>query len=177
MLNTKFEGGFTLLEMMVALVIVSVGLLGVASLQTRGQQFIQVSYVRTQATFLASDILERIRINTDKGVLVPDNGDNGSYRSENCSKLSASGDECDGGTGTSCTPAALAAYDLAQWCRSLTSSKMLPNPEVTITFTFNSISNLRIYTITMCWGNAIANNLSTIEACNGKEGDQWTLQL
>lgn len=45
--------GFSMLEMLVALLILSVGLLGVATLQVRGQQFNQVGYLRTQATFFS----------------------------------------------------------------------------------------------------------------------------
>jgi type IV pilus assembly protein PilV len=76
-INTK-SPGFSLLEMLIALLVLSIGLLGVATLQIRGQQFNQVGYLRTQATFLAYDIMERIRINSDD-VLNNGNGEEGGY--------------------------------------------------------------------------------------------------
>lgn len=70
--------GFSMLEMLVALLVLSIGLLGVATLQIRGQQFNQVGYLRTQATFLAYDIMERIRINSDN-IAGNGNGEEGRY--------------------------------------------------------------------------------------------------
>jgi len=40
----KISAGFSILEMLVALLVLSIGLLGVATLQIRGQQFNQVGY-------------------------------------------------------------------------------------------------------------------------------------
>ncbi len=57
--------GVTLLEMLVTLLILSIGLLGVAALQSRGQQVSVASYVRTQATMLGNDIMEQIVVNRE----------------------------------------------------------------------------------------------------------------
>lgn len=56
------ERGFTLLEALVAMLILAVGLLGLAGLQTQGLRFNTDAYVRSQATFLAYDVIERMRI-------------------------------------------------------------------------------------------------------------------
>jgi type IV pilus assembly protein PilV len=55
--------GFTLLEVLIALVVLSVGLLGLAALQTGTLRFNQAAYLRSQATNLAYDIADRIRAN------------------------------------------------------------------------------------------------------------------
>ena len=47
--------GFTLFEVLIALVVLSVGLLGLASLQTNTLKFNQGAYLRSQATNLAYD--------------------------------------------------------------------------------------------------------------------------
>lgn len=57
------QSGFTLIEVLVTLVLVSVGLLGIAALQLTTLQGNQESYVRSQASVLAGDILDRIRAN------------------------------------------------------------------------------------------------------------------
>lgn len=57
------QRGFTLLEMLVALFVLSIGLLGLAGLQAQGLRYNHDAYVRSQATFLAYDIIERMRTN------------------------------------------------------------------------------------------------------------------
>lgn len=58
--------GFTLIEVMLALVIFSIGLLGLATLQATSLQQNHSAYLRTQATYLAYDILDRMRANKDQ---------------------------------------------------------------------------------------------------------------
>lgn len=55
--------GFTLLEVLVSLVVVALGLLGLAGLQIRLQQAEFESYQRSQAVVLLYDMVERIRAN------------------------------------------------------------------------------------------------------------------
>ena len=56
-------GGFTLIEVLVTLLILAIGLLGIAALQFRGLQYNQDAYVRSQVSFLAYDISDRMRLN------------------------------------------------------------------------------------------------------------------
>lgn len=55
--------GFTLLEVLISLVIVALGLLGLAGLQIRMQQAELESYQRSQAVIFLHDMVERIRTN------------------------------------------------------------------------------------------------------------------
>lgn len=55
--------GFTLLEMLVALLVLSFGLLGMAGLQATGLRNNSNAYHRTQATVIAFDMFERMRAN------------------------------------------------------------------------------------------------------------------
>jgi len=57
------HGGFTLLEALVAIVVLSIGLLGLAALQATALSFNSSAYQRSQATYLAYDILDRMRAN------------------------------------------------------------------------------------------------------------------
>lgn len=57
------ERGLSLLEVMIATVIISVGLLGVALLQSTALRATQSTNERSQATMLVSDMLDRIRAN------------------------------------------------------------------------------------------------------------------
>jgi len=55
--------GFTLIESLVALLVLSIGLLGVAAMQLASLQANNGAFQRTQATFLAQDIADRMRAN------------------------------------------------------------------------------------------------------------------
>lgn len=61
--KVKIQSGFTMIEMLVAVLIVSIGLLGVAGLQVYGLSTNHSAYLRSQATFLAYDITDRMRAN------------------------------------------------------------------------------------------------------------------
>lgn len=104
---SKERGGFSLIEVLVALFVLSIGLLGLAALQTTGLKFNQQSYQRTQAVIQAYDIIDRMRHNT-----IGRNG--GSYNTVTLGdKPSVSGINCTGSTG--CVPADLATFDINQW--------------------------------------------------------------
>jgi len=59
------QRGFTLVEVLVTVLVISVGLLGIVALQVVTLRSNHQSYVRTQATALADDIIDRIRANRD----------------------------------------------------------------------------------------------------------------
>jgi len=57
------QHGFSLVEVLIALAVLSIGLLGLAALQTVSLKVGHDSYQRTQATMLAYDIVDRMRAN------------------------------------------------------------------------------------------------------------------
>ncbi len=64
MLNAiKTNKGFSLLEVLIAMIILSVGLLGLASLQANTLKMNHGAYQRGQAVFLAYDMMDRMRAN------------------------------------------------------------------------------------------------------------------
>lgn len=63
--NMKFnhQKGFSLLEVLIAFIILAVGLLGIVNLQAMSKQFTHQASQRTIAVSLADAIVERIRVN------------------------------------------------------------------------------------------------------------------
>jgi len=59
----KHEDGFTLLEVMIAILVTSFALLGLAGLQATGLRFNHSSYLRTIAAQQAYDVTDRMRAN------------------------------------------------------------------------------------------------------------------
>ena len=87
--------GFTLIESLVALLIMSIGLLGVAALQLASLQANHGAFQRTQATFLVHDIVDRMRANRDAAIA-------GQY-------------DIEFGDAPPTTPSTTAEVDLAAW--------------------------------------------------------------
>ncbi|KAF0866921.1 type IV pilus modification protein PilV [Pseudomonas sp. LD120] len=57
------QDGMTLIEVLVALLILTLGLLGAAVVQIKALQYSDSSRMSTQASFIAYDMLDRIRAN------------------------------------------------------------------------------------------------------------------
>ena len=57
------EQGSSLIEVVVALFVLAVGMLGVLSMQVKSMQFNQSAYYYSQAVYLANEILESMRSN------------------------------------------------------------------------------------------------------------------
>lgn len=99
--------GFSLLEVLVTLIVMSVGLLGLAALQATTLQNNHSAYQRVQATLLASDMADRMRSNFDENVL------KGKYYHN---PVAAKQDKCRNATG--CNPQEMAQDDLYRWQNS-----------------------------------------------------------
>ncbi len=60
--------GFTLLEILISMLVLAIGLLGIAAMQLRGLQFSHDAYLRSQISVLAYDIADRMRLNRANAV-------------------------------------------------------------------------------------------------------------
>ncbi len=107
--------GFTLVEILIAVVVFSVGLLGLANLQIMSLKLSHDSLLRSTATVLAKDMAERIRANVlqaSLGTASPYNNPAGSATANpNCLSKDASGGSIDG----SCSQSEMAAHDFYEW--------------------------------------------------------------
>jgi type IV pilus assembly protein PilV len=93
------------LEVLIAIVVFSIGLLGIAGLQVAGMRYTHASQLRTIATMQTENMVDRMRANM-RAV------EDGDY---NITGSMPSGDppvDCDN---ADCTPAQLATYDLIRW--------------------------------------------------------------
>ena len=62
-MNINRTSGFSLIEVLIAMVILSIGVLGLGILQLSALRNTQSGYFRSQATILASDVIESMRTN------------------------------------------------------------------------------------------------------------------
>lgn len=105
------QKGFTLIEVLVALMVLSVALLGLAHMQLAGLRFAQDGTYRTQAILLATDMYQRILANQAATGI---SGGTESY-ADNITAANTLVDfplDC---LNTPCSATALANYDVAVW--------------------------------------------------------------
>ena len=101
------QPGFTLVEVLIAVLVLSLGLLGLAGLQASSLRHNNSAAARGQATFLAYDIIDRMRANRTAAL-------GGAYDSGYGTAPSAGAADCQA-SGATCSAAAMASYDLNQW--------------------------------------------------------------
>lgn len=125
----RSERGITMIEVLVTLVIVSVGLLGAAAMVINGLESNRNAYLQTQASIFAYDMADRIRSNSDQV---------GSYTGFEFDAESDEAPELPAcfGSDEGCNAAAVAAVDLSQWASSLEGvdggAALLPSAQATI---------------------------------------------
>jgi type IV pilus assembly protein PilV len=143
--------GFSLVEVLVALLVLSIGLLGLAALQTTSLKYNTDSYTRTQATILAYDIIDRMRLNS-AGVSAGnyDAATNSAAATkisayEGC-KSSATGCKCDDNA-ANCDTSKMAAFDLGKWYERLAATL----PEASLNPATISRTSSNMVTITIRW--------------------------
>ena len=129
--------GFTMIEMLVALVVLAVGMLGVASLFGISLHSGSSAITRMQAVNLATDLADRIRANRRAG-----DGAGNAYGG------AAANNSCTGAAPVSCTPAQMAADDLYWWQRQL--SRAIAGGTATGTVVVVG-GTPQTYTITVSW--------------------------
>lgn len=127
------QSGFTLLEVLIALLVLSIGLLGLAGLQAKGLRYNQSAYLRSVATAQAYNMADRIRANRAGASA-------GDY--DNVSGL-PSYTNCDT---NACTPAQMAAFDVYQW--NTDNKNALPSGQGRVTV---QNANPRVLTVTVMW--------------------------
>lgn len=138
------QRGLGMIEVLVALVIISVSMLGLAALQISSVRFNHQAYLRSQATYIAYDIIDRMRAN------VPE-AEAGSY-SVAINDDSNGSTACDTGT---CSTAAMVTYDINQWLNTVKTE--LPQGDGTVSMAGNKV------TVTVQWDQSNGQNAQSIE--------------
>lgn len=111
--NLARQSGVSLIEILIAVLILGGGALGVASLQLTGLRYAAGSQVRTQATLMANDILDRIRANID----IATNYNTDGFEDDDDSTTNCYTQVC--------SPEDLVVFDRATWINQV--ATVLPN--------------------------------------------------
>ena len=146
--STNKQRGVGLVEVLIAVLVFALGILGMASMQVNAKRVSYDALQRSLATALTRDIIERMRSNpADTSLLVygaVDDLGGGSITTEptpNCKSAT-------------CTPAQLAAHDIWEWEQALdgasetsggTNAGGLVSPQACITYAAG------VVTVTVAW--------------------------
>ena len=167
----RAQRGFSLIEMLIALIVFSVGLLSIAGLQTVSKQANFEALQRTTASQIAYGLLEDMRVNGDAinvyiGAGELGAGSRGSEPAPNCS-----------GTNV-CNAAQKAAHDLWFWEQVLDGNlEMIGNagggglvlPTLCVAGPVGGGAG--IYTVTVAWRGSASLTNGNANACGSSGGD------
>lgn len=155
--NVRKQKGISLIEVLVTVLILAIGLLGVASLQSLSLKGGTQSFLNTRAQMVTSDLVDRMMANIDSAV----NGDYAatpaaSEPSPNCHTASCSG-------------AQMAAHDLWQVSNRMTNEMLLPQGALSVTYDATN----REYSIAVTWDAEVGGSASggsyTVSTCTAAD--------
>lgn len=133
--SKRDQRGMTLVEALVALLVLCIGLLGVAGMQMQALRANHGAYLRSQATMLAQDIADRMRANRTEAVL-------GAY---------------DVDVGEVPTGTALSDFDVAAWKQSL--ADVLPTGDGAVAVVRDPDTDKNVATIRVQWTDRLGDDV------------------
>lgn len=152
--NKRYQQGVGLLEILIAVVLMSMGFLAAARMQVEGMRFSQSAYHQSQAYFLANDMIDRMRSN------IP--GVTAGYYSAESTSAGASDPGCDV---IQCSPLGIARQDLYDWSTNLHSLEGFSGfvsalPGTAATPAAGQIEDLGngIFAVVMSWSEVVGGN-------------------
>lgn len=169
--SSQRQIGFSLLEMLVALVVFSIGLLAVAGLQTVSKQANYEAIQRTTASQIAQGVLEDMRVNGDainvyRTAPALGDGSRGAEPAPGCRQ------------GAECTPVQKALHDLWFWEQAIDGNLELSAGAgagglvmPTLCIDGPALGGPGIYRVTVVWRGAASITNSVNNPCGAASGD------
>ena len=144
------QNGMTLLEVLISVVILALGMLGIASMLLLSNHANNSSYNRQQAIQTISNIFDKIRANSQAAI-------NGNYNINNIgaggapSSVATPGTLCDS---SSCSAIQLATFDTWSWLTKDVAK--LPSGCGSITTALSGVAGNTVITVTVQWDDSPA---------------------
>lgn len=151
--HSSRQQGISLLEVLISIVVLAVGMLGVASMLLVANKANNSSYAKNQAVQAVYTIFDKIRAN-------PQAAANGSYNISNIGSggtptaVTAPASQC---SGAPCTAAQLAAFDTWYWLTH--DVAQLPSGSGSISTALSGVAGNTIVTVTVQWNDNPAQSV------------------
>jgi len=120
---SREHAGFTLIEVLVSLVVLSVSLLGMAKLMLSSSHANDSAYMRSQATALAYEMIDNMHANLSQATLTGSQGYNVALGATPTAPTSCT--QSGSSPPSPCTPAQQAAWDVYNWLQHLNAANQL----------------------------------------------------
>ncbi|MDN6320156.1 MAG: type IV pilus modification protein PilV [Marinobacter sp.] len=150
------QAGTTMIEVLVAVLILAVGLLGVAGLQSMSLKNTSDVFFEQQAMSYSQDLINRIMANRNAA-------DDGDYAAT--SPTTEPADDC---SASDCTSAQMATWDLWQWNEALINGFASP-PSAATTVSWDGA--LGEYTVSITWDAAGSGSVYTAPTCTSADNN------
>lgn len=148
------QGGFSMIEVLISLVLIAVAMLGQAGLQANALRFAKSGALRMQAVFLSNELAERMESNKTGAIA------GGYVVATTSSTVLSAATDC---TASPCNSTDLAAYDLAEWTTRAAAALPSATWQVTQTVTGDPST----YAIVLSWQDRRADSTKTAYSTSG----------
>ncbi|GGX55164.1 type IV pilus modification protein PilV [Saccharospirillum salsuginis] len=156
--SLKYQAGLGLIEVLISVLVLAVGLLGFAGLQTQAIRMNYDAFQRTRASLLAEELFDRMRANREVAMTSEnyfhDFGDALPQINKSCVIDDSETDPL----GNTCTTAELAKWDLRNWLQRLQNNSPGASAEVVRT---DGVYLVTIRMNELAEGELAANNSTT----------------
>jgi type IV pilus assembly protein PilV len=143
------QAGFSLIEVLIALVVLGVGMLGMGKMLMVSMKSNGTAYANTQAMSQANAMLDRIRANRAAALSGPSS--NYSLPALTASSAYGAGPNC---LTVACSSSDIASADVANWLGSLSASNGLPSGQGSIAF--GGVNNQVSVAVKVQWDDSVA---------------------
>ena len=166
--SSSRQHGFTLVEVMVALLLLGIGIASVGTLQLTSKRANGEAFQHATAVFLARELIERMRANPKELSYYTDSGAGRMITANALAPVDCS---------TACTTAQMAAFDLYEWQQSLSGNTAansgatagaLTSPIACITGPAGGAGN---YTVAIAWRGRQKLSNPTRSTCGSDSGN------
>ena len=166
--SSSRQHGFTLVEVMVALLLLGIGIASVGTLQLTSKRANGEAFQHSTAVFLARELIERMRANPEELSYYTDSGAGRTITASALAPVDCS---------TACTTAQMAAFDLYEWQQSLSGNTAsnsgatagaLTSPIACITGPAGGAGN---YTVAIAWRGRQKLSNPTRSTCGSDSGN------
>ena len=157
MISVSRQSGFSLIEIMVSVVLLSTSVIGLAALQSMSTRYDNQAYMRSQSVMLVREMIDRMRSNQE-GV------DDGHYET---SPIPSTYTKNCGNVAVTCTAQELAIYDLVVWNQR--ASGLLPGGFGSVSLS-GSNRNIKISWIEQVDKTTVGDGY--VNVCDGSSNEQ-----
>jgi type IV pilus assembly protein PilV len=173
--KNQFQRGFSMIEIMVSTLVISVSVLGMTGMQITAKRAGLEAIQRTSATSLATDMIERMRSNPEALASYVSTGLGGGTITVEPTP------DCSYDSTNTCTVAQLAAHDLWEWEQAIdgaTETRLVEGEPVAVGGLFDPTACVSVnggaVTVSMAWEGYQSLSDPTFDTCGSGLGKYGT---